>query len=34
MTANPTQATAELRAARDFLLEHSGDYPTAIEKFR
>src|SRR6478752_5383559 len=33
MTAHPTQATEELRAARDFLLEHREDYATAVEKF-
>jgi acetyl-CoA synthetase len=33
MTAHPTQATEDLRAARDFLLEHWEDYATAIEKF-
>ncbi len=33
MTAHPTQATEDLRAARDFLLEHREDYATAIEKF-
>ena len=26
MTAQPTEATEELRAARDFLLEHRDDY--------
>src|SRR6478752_8978308 len=33
MTAQPTQATADLRAARDFLLDHREDYATALEKF-
>jgi len=33
MTAQSTQATAELRAARDFLLEHRGDLQTTQEKF-
>ena len=34
MTAQPTQATADLRATRDFLIEHRADYATAVEKFR
>ena len=34
MTAHPTQATDDLRAARDFLLGHRGDYPGAVEKFQ
>jgi len=33
MTAQPTRATEELRAARDFLFEHRGDYALAVEKF-
>ncbi|MET0864904.1 MAG: AMP-binding protein [Nakamurella sp.] len=33
MTAQPTQATADLRAARDFLLEHREDYQAAQDKF-
>jgi acetyl-CoA synthetase len=33
MTAQPTQATEDLRAARDFLLDHREDYATALEKF-
>ena len=34
MTAHPTQATEDLRAARDVLIEHRSDYATAVEKFR
>ncbi len=34
MTAQPTEATEELRAARDFLLEHRGDYDAAVAGFR
>jgi acetyl-CoA synthetase len=34
MTAHSTQATQELRAARDFLIEYRADYATAVEKFR
>ena len=34
MTAHPTQATEDLRAARDFLIEHRSDYATAVERFR
>ena len=34
MAPNPTQATDDLRAARDFLVEHRDDYPTAVAKFR
>src|SRR5664279_3098686 len=34
MTAHPTQATEDLRAARDFLLGHRGDYPGAVERFQ
>ncbi|MET0863780.1 MAG: AMP-binding protein, partial [Nakamurella sp.] len=33
MTAQSTQATADLRAARDFLLEHRGDQQVVQEKF-
>jgi acetyl-CoA synthetase len=33
MTAQPTQATQDLRAARDFLLEYREDYATAVQKF-
>ncbi len=34
MTANPTAATDELRAARDFLVEHRADYQAAVDGFR
>ena len=33
MTAQSTRATAQLRAARDFLLEHRGDLQSTQEKF-
>ena len=34
MTAHPTQATEDLRAARDFLLEHRDDYARRRREFR
>ena len=34
MTAQPTEATEALRAARDFLLEHRADYQQAVAGFR
>src|SRR6478609_5807191 len=34
MTANPTEATAALRAARELLLRHATDLAGAIEAFR
>jgi acetyl-CoA synthetase len=34
MTATPTRATEELRAARDFLFAHRTDYDTALAGFR
>jgi len=34
MTAQPTEATAELRAARDFLFEHRDDYDGAVAGFQ
>ena len=34
MTAQPTEATEELRAARDFLFEQRDDYDGAVAGFQ